>query len=139
MLMAALVKKAVENEKMKFEDTLGEEKYNFLKKFFESHIEEDDFDKLKDNYVVLDSETNTCYFKKITFENFLGKNKVFRSATEALNMLGCERLDYHEGVKNVWQVQMPKFVDYKTTQTNTNDKKVVSEMDDEFHTGKFRT
>ena len=38
MLMATLVRKAVENEKMKFKDTLDEEKYNFLKKFFESHI-----------------------------------------------------------------------------------------------------
>ena len=28
-------------------------------------------------------------------------------------LLGCERLDYHEGVKNVWSVEMPKFVDYK--------------------------
>ena len=64
MLISTIVKKAVENEKMKFEDTLGEEKYNFLKKFFESHIEEDDFDKLQDNYVVLDSKTNVCYFKK---------------------------------------------------------------------------
>ena len=138
MLMATLVRKAVENEKMKFEDTLGEEKYNFLKKFFESHIEEDDFEKLQDNYVILDSKTNTCYFKKITFEKFLGNDKTFKSATEALNLLGCNRLDYHEGVKNVWSVEMPKFVDYKKATKKENTKK-VTEMDDEYHTGKFRT
>jgi len=140
MLMATIVKKATENEKMKFEDSVEEQKYSFLKKFFESHIEEDDFDKLKDNYVVLDSDSNICYFKKITFENFLGKNKVFRSASEALNMLGCERLPYHQGVQNVWCVKMPKFVDYKNIGTeNKESKETVSEMDDEFHTGKFRT
>ena len=138
LLMATIVKKAVENEKMKFSDTLDEEKYIFLKDFFENHIEEDDFNKLKDNYVVLDSEKNICYFKKATFEKFLGKKKVFSNAKEALDMLGCERIDYHEGVKNVWWVEMPKFVEYKGT-PKKNDKKQVSEMDDEFHTGKFRT
>ena len=53
-------------------------------------------------------------------------------------MLGCERIDYHEGVKNVWWVEMPKFVEYKGTPKKT-DKKQVSEMDDDFHTGKFKT
>jgi|TARA_E500000305_G_scaffold111193_1_gene121921 hypothetical protein len=138
MLISTIVKKAVENEKMKFEDTLGEEKYNFLKKFFESHIEEDDFDKLQDNYVVLDSKTNVCYFKKITFEKFLGNDKTFKSAAEAMHLLGCERIDYHEGVKNVWSVEMPKFVDYKKSD-KPKEKKTISEMDEEFHTGKFRT
>jgi len=138
MLMSTIVKKAVENEKMKFEDTLGEEKYSFLKKFFESHIEEDDFNKLKDNYVVLDSSSNICYFKKKTFDDFLGKNKVFRNSSEAMQLLGCDRLDYYEGVKNVWSVMMPKFVDYKEVKKKEN-KKTVSEMDDEYHTGKFRT
>ena len=123
---------------MKFEDTLGEEKYSFLKKFFESHIEEDDFNKLKDNYVVLDSSSNICYFKKKTFDDFLGKNKVFRNSSEAMQLLGCDRLDYYEGVKNVWSVMMPKFVDYKEVKKKEN-KKTVSEMDDEYHTGKFRT
>jgi len=142
MLMSTIVKKAVENEQMKFEDNIGEQRYSFLKKFFENHIEEDDFKKLKDNYVVLDSETNVCYFKRITFENFLGKNKVFRSANEAFNLLGCERLDYHpgSGEKNVWYVTMPKFVDYKSTAPEpSKKKKEPTEMDDEFHTGKFRT
>jgi len=141
MLMSTIVKKAVENEQMKFEDNIGEQKYSFLKKFFENHIEEDDFNKLKDNYVVLDSETNVCYFKRITFENFLGKNKVFRSANEAFNLLGCERLEYHpgSGEKNVWYVTMPKFVDYKSAAPEPKKKSEPSEMDDEFHTGKFRT
>ena len=138
MLMATLVRKAVENASMKFKDTLDEEKYNFLKKFFESHIEEDDFEKLKDNYVILDSSSNICYFKKITFEKFLGSDKTFKSASEALNLLNCDRLDYHEGVKNVWSVMMPKFVDYKVADKKETTK-TVSEMDDEFHTGKFRT
>ena len=126
---------------MKFEDNIGEQRYSFLKKFFENHIEEDDFKKLKDNYVVLDSETNVCYFKRITFENFLGKNKVFRSANEAFNLLGCERLDYHpgSGEKNVWYVTMPKFVDYKSAAPEPKKQNQPSEMDDEFHTGKFRT
>ena len=141
MLMSTIVKKAVENEQMKFEDNIGEQRYSFLKKFFENHIEEDDFKKLKDNYVVLDSETNVCYFKRITFENFLGKNKVFRSANEAFNLLGCERLDYHpgSGEKNVWYVTMPKFVDYKSAAPEPKKQNQPSEMDDEFHTGKFRT
>jgi hypothetical protein len=33
---------------------------------------------------------------------------------------------------------MPKFVDYKVVEKKET-KKTVSEMDDEFHTGKFRT
>ena len=44
-----------------------------LKKFFESHIEQDNYDKLKDGYVVLDTSSNICYFKKITFEKFRAK------------------------------------------------------------------
>ena len=55
-----------------------------------------------------------------------------------MNLLNCDRLDYHEGVKNVWSVMMPKFVDYKVADKKETTK-TVSEMDDEFHTGKFRT
>ena len=40
--------------------------------------------------------------------------------------------------KNVWSVEMPKFVDYKKSENKVS-KKTVSEMDDEFHTGKFKT
>ncbi len=137
LMLREIVTQAVENDKMKFEDTLGEEKYTFLKKFFEAHIEEDDYEKLKDNYVVLDSKTNTCYFRRITFEKFLGNDKTFKSASEALSLLGCERLEYHEGVKNVWKVEMPSFVDHGKIKQKIKDK--TSEMDDEYHTGKFRT
>ena len=54
-----------------------------------------------------------------------GKNKVFRSANEAFNLLGCERLEYHpgSGEKNVWYVTMPKFVDYKPTPSEPIKKK----------------
>ena len=38
--------------------TIEEEKYDVLKAFFEQTIEQDDFEKLKDGYVVLDSKTN---------------------------------------------------------------------------------
>ena len=55
-----------------------------------------------------------------------------------MQLLGCDRLDYYEGVNNVWSVMMPKFVDYKEVKKKEN-KKTVSEMDDEYHTGKFRT
>lgn len=139
LLLREIVTQAIENDKMKFEDTLGEEKYTFLKKFFESHIEEDDFEKLKDNYVVLDSKTNTCYFRRITFEKFLGNDRTFKSVSEALNLLGCERIEYHEGVKNVWKVEMPTFVDHKKIKENKITKDTTSEMDDDYHTGKFRT
>lgn len=139
LMLREIVTQAVENNQMKFEDTLGEEKYTFLKKFFESHIEEDDYEKLKDNYVVLDSKTNTCYFRRITFEKFLGNDKTFKSPSEALSLLGCERLEYHEGVKNVWKVEMPSFVDHGKIKQKQKKINTTSEMDDEYHTGKFRT
>jgi len=34
---------------------------------------------------------------------------------------------------------MPKFVDYKSAAPEPKKKSEPSEMDDEFHTGKFRT
>ena len=140
LLLRELVVRAQENVLMKYEDTLEEEKYTFLKDFFENHIEEDDFDKLKDNYVILDSKTNECYFRKITLERFHGNKKIFKSIKEALDVLNCIRLEYHEGVKNVWKVQMPDFVEHmkiKSKQDNKN--KEPTEMDDDYHTGKFRT
>ena len=140
LLLRELVVRAQENVLMKYEDTLEEEKYTFLKDFFENHIEEDDFDKLKDNYVILDSKTNECYFRKITLERFHGNKKIFKSIKEALDVLNCIRLEYHEGVKNVWKVQMPEFVEHmkiKSKQENKN--KEPTEMDDDYHTGKFRT
>ena len=67
---------------------------------------------------------------------------VFFGCSWTFNLLGCERLDYHpgSGEKNVWYVTMPKFVDYKPN-VQEQPKKInqPSEMDDDFHTGKFRT
>jgi hypothetical protein len=138
LLMKAIVEKSVESTDHKYEDSLEEERYEVLKKFFESHIEQDRFEKLKDGYVVLDSNTNICYFKKITLANFLQKSgtKSFTNPMAALNLLDCKRIDYHEGEKNVWTVEMPEFVKHKTVKKKENDKE-MSEMDDEYHT-KFR-
>ena len=76
----------------------------------------------------------------VTLERFHGNKKIFKSIKEALDVLNCERLEYHEGVKNVWKVQMPEFVEHmkiKSKQENKN--KEPTEMDDDYHTGKFRT
>ena len=73
-----------------------EEKYNTLKKFFESHIEQDNYDKLKDGYVVLDTSSNICYFKKITLDKFIKKNaaRIFNTTTEVLQVFdGTEFID----------------------------------------------
>ena len=139
MLMKSIVEKSVESTEHKYTDTVEEEKYETLKKFFESHIEQDRFEKLKDGYVVLDSNTNICYFKKITIANFLNKSgtRTFANPMAALRMLDCKKLDYHEGEKNVWSVKMPEFVKHKTIKKKV--KEDVSEMDDEYHTEKFRT
>ena len=57
------------------------------------------------------------YASKKAKPNFAKQEtKTFKSASEALNLLNCGRLDYHEGVKNVWSVMMPKFVDYKVAE-----------------------
>ena len=54
----------------------------------EEHLENlanhlsDKFDKLKDGYVVLDSKSNLCYFKKLTLDKFIKK-----SATKVLNQM----------------------------------------------------
>jgi hypothetical protein len=119
---------------------LEEERYTVLKDFFESHIEQDKYDKLKDGYVVLDSKSNLCHFKKLTLDRFLKKkaNGVFNTTADALRMLNCKRKDYHEGEKNVWYVEMPDFVNHQAIKKKVNDKQ-VSEMDEQYHTDKFRT
>ena len=53
----------------------------------------------------------------------------------ALRMLNCKKIDYHEGEKNIWTVEMPEFVKHKTVKQKPKDD--VSEMDDEYHE-KFR-
>jgi len=137
LLMKGVVEKAEEDKEHTYEDTLEEERYQALKDFFESHMEQDKFDKLKDGYVILDSKTNFCYFKKITLDRFLKKSgtRVFASTTEAIRLLGCSRKDYHEGEKNVWCVEMPTFVTHKTIKQKVVNK--PSEMDDDYHR-KFR-
>tara|TARA_R110000787_G_scaffold133719_1_gene246147 strand:+ start:4335 stop:5915 length:1581 start_codon:yes stop_codon:yes gene_type:complete len=137
LLMKGIVEKAEENKEHTYEDTLEEERYQALKDFFESHMEQDKFDKLKDGYVILDSKTNFCYFKKITLDRFLKKSgtRIFASTTDAIRLLGCSRKDYHEGEKNVWCVEMPTFVTHRLVKQKIKDK--PSEMDDDYHK-KFR-
>jgi len=141
LLLKELTARAIENEKMKFIDTVDEEKYNVLKSFFEKTLEEDDFAKLKDGYVVLDSKTQICYFKRSTLEHYIKSHatKIFNNTMDALHYLGCERHEYYQGEKNIWFVTMPKFVNYVDIKPTKSTKKKVSELDDEFHRGKFRT
>ena len=138
LLMKSIVDKSEESQEHIYADTLEEERYSLLKDFFESHIEQDKFDKLKDGYVVLDSKSNLCFFKKLTLDKFIKKNasKAFNTTADALRLLGCERKDYHEGEKNVWSVEMPDFVNHQAIKTKTKD--TESEMDDSYH-DKFRT
>ena len=117
---------------------MEEERYSVLKDFFESHIEQDKFDKLKDGYVVLDSKSNICYFKKLTLDKFLKKHasRTFNTTADALRMLNCKRVDYKEGEKNVWYVDMPNFVNHQSIKKyKTKDE--TSEMDERYH-DKFR-
>ena len=109
-----------------------------LKDFFESHIEQDKFEKLKDGYVILDTNTNVCYFKKITLDSFLKKkgSKIFSTTSDALRMLGCVRKEYVKKEKNVWCVEMPEFVSH--TKLKPKKSKKVSEIDDDHHK-KFRS
>jgi hypothetical protein len=135
--MKGIVERSIEDSQHKFEDTLEEEKYNTLKKFFESHIEQDNYDKLKDGYVVLDTTDNICYFKKITLDKFIKKNaaRIFNTTTDALRLLGCKRKDYYEGEKNIWYVTLPEFISHETLKQKPKEK--VTELDDSYH-GKFR-
>jgi|TARA_A100001391_G_scaffold20028_1_gene11009 hypothetical protein len=138
LLMKGIVERSIEDDHHKFEDTLEEEKYNMLKKFFESHIEQDNYDKLKDGYVVLDTKDNVCYFKKITLDKFIKKQgaKIFNTTSDALRLLGCSRKDYHEGEKNIWYVTLPEFISHETIKQKPKEK--VTELDEEYY-DKFKT
>lgn len=141
LLMKHLVENAIENTKLKYEDTLEEEQYQTLKDFFETTIEQDAFDKLKDGYTVLDSKSNMIYFKRSTLDRYLKRSthKAFSSVAEALRLLRCDKHEYYEGEKNVWYVQMPEFVNHQAIkQAPYTQQTTLSEMDDEYHT-KFRT
>ena len=66
-------------------------------------------------------------------------NKAFNNSMEALRLLNCERLEYHEGEKNIWKVDMPEFINHQSVRKPKVKKdNNVTEMDDEYHTGKFR-
>ena len=144
LFLDALVKKAEESEEFNYAETLEDIRYQTLKEFFEDTIEQDDFQKLKDGYVVLDSKTNICYFKRTTLDNWMKKkmNKAFNNSMEALRLLKCERLEYHEGEKNIWKVNMPEFINHESVKRSKPKKQTkdnnLTEMDDEYHTGKFR-
>ena len=134
LLMKNIVEKAQESTDHLYTDTVEEERYSVLKDFFESHIEQDKFNKLKDGYVVLDSKSNVCFFKKLTLDRFLKKHasRTFATTAEALRMLKCRRTDYKEGEKNVWYVEMPEFVNHQSIR-KTIDKNEKSEMDESYH------
>jgi hypothetical protein len=140
VMLSALMKRFVENEHFNYNDIVEDERYQTLKDFFEDKIEQDDFDKLKDGYIVLDSKTNICYFTRATIDKWLKdkKSKVFNSTVDALRLLNCTRLEYHKGVKNVWNTLMPKFINHQSIKKSNGKINNVSEMDDDYHTGKFR-
>ena len=140
LLMHHIVSNATEDTESKWLDVLNEEQYDILKKFFEDHLEVDDYKKIKDGFVVVDSKTQICYFKQNTLKRFISGKKYFNTTKEAMKLLDCQHLDYHEGEKNVWSVKMPEFVVYKEVKKKAPQKKnQISELDDEYHTGKFRT
>lgn len=141
VMLSVLIKRFKENEHFNYDDIVEDERYQTLKDFFEDKIEQDDFDKLKDGYIILDSKTNICYFTRSTIDKWLKdkKSKVFNSTIDALRLLNCSRLEYHKGVKNVWSVIMPKFISHQSiNKSNGKSKNTITEMDDEYHTGKFR-
>lgn len=129
-----------ENDHFKYIDLVEDERYQTLKDFFEDKLEEDDFSKLKDGYIVIDSKTNICYFTRSTIDRWLKdkKSKVFNSTIDALRLLNCTRLEYYMGQKNVWSVLMPKFINYNSTKKTNGKTNNLTEMDNEYHTGKFR-
>ena len=139
LLMKHLLETAEENKSLKYEDTVEEEKYNTLKRFFESTIEQDDYTKLKDGYTVLDSKTNICYFKRNTLADFLDKRKTpFKTVNQAIRLLDCKKHDFFEGERNIWYVEMPEFVNHQKIKPKNNTQEQLSEMDDDYHK-KFRT
>ena len=57
-----------------------------------------------------------------------------------MRFLNCVRIDYFNGIKNVWKVKLPKFVEYAKPKKNVKKQDdAVSEFDNEYHTNKFRT
>ena len=146
LLMKAILSNAKEDENMKYEDSVEETRYTVLKQFFESFMTQDNFEKLKDGYIIVEKDKDTnkdyCYFKKNTLDKFLKKsNKDFSNSNEAIKILKCERLDYYKNEKNVWKVEMPDFVknEKQTMPQTTTAQQPLTELDESYHTGQFRT
>ena len=79
-------------------------------------------------------------FQKATLESYLNSRKeIFNTTTEAIRFLGCQRHDYYEGEQNVWYVKLPTFAEHRKEKPPVKVDNKPSELDDEFHTGKFKT
>jgi hypothetical protein len=145
MLMAALIANSKPSEKVKYEDTLADVRYSVLKEFFEKYMVLDDFEKLKDGYIVREEENGQdyCYFKKNTLDGFIKKlsGKIFSNSLEAITLLGCEKLDYYKGEKNIWKVALPDFTkkEKRTEPTVQSKQGNLTELDDAYHAQQFRT
>ena len=104
----------------------------------------EDFDELKNGYLVREEveDKTYLYFKKSTLDEFIKKsaNKVFSNSLEAIDLLGCIRVDYYKNQKNIWKVEAPDFMNKeKTTKKETNTQQPLTELDDAYHAQQFRT
>lgn len=146
MLANELLKKGKENPSIKYEDVLVDTVYVFKKEFYERNmILDNDFDKVEDEYIVTETidGKDYCYFKRSTLEKFIKKssNKFFSNAPEALQILGCERLEYYNKHKNLWRMELPDFnKNEKRTNLKVETKQeTLTELDDAYHAQQFRT
>jgi hypothetical protein len=145
MLANGLLDKGKSNEAVTYEDAIADARYSVLKKFFEIHMVVDDFDELKNGYLVREEvEGKTyLYFKKSTLDEFIKKsaNKVFSNSLEAIDLLGCIRVDYYKNQKNIWKVEAPDFMNKEKTihKKETNTQQTLTELDDAYHAQQFRT
>ena len=144
--MNKLLKKGKENPSIKYEDVLVDTVYVFKKEFYERNmILDNDFDKVEDEYIVTETidGKDYCYFKRSTLEKFIKKssNKFFSNAPEALQILGCERLEYYNKHKNLWRMELPDFnKNEKRTNLKVETKQeTLTELDDAYHAQQFRT
>ena len=144
MLVQGLFDKAKENTDAKYEDTLEDTVFSFKKKFFETHLIVDDFDQLKNNYLVREEIDNKdfIYFKKSTLDEFVKRssNKLFANSQEALQAMQCIKVDYHKNQKNLWKMELPDFKSKKEKETKkeTPKQNTLTELDDEYHAQQFR-
>ena len=144
MLANGLLDKGKSNEAVTYEDAIADARYSVLKKFFEIHMVVEDFDELKNGYLVREEiEGKTyLYFKKSTLDEFIKKsaNKIFSNSLEAIDLLGCIRVDYYKNQKNIWKVEAPDFMNKeKIIKKETNTQQPLTELDDAYHAKQFRT